>query len=29
MKVVTLLDYAQVRLWLLDPSFFFSPESDY
>jgi len=22
MKVVTLLDYAQVGLWLLDPSFF-------
>jgi len=27
MKVVTLLAYAHVGLWLLDPSFFFSPES--
>jgi len=27
MKVVTLLDYAQVGLWLLDPSLFFSLES--
>jgi len=27
MKVVTLLDYAQVGLWLFDPSFFFSLES--
>jgi len=27
MKVVTLLGYAQVGLWLLDRSFFFSLES--
>jgi len=27
MKVETLLDYAQVGLWLLDPRLFFSPES--
>jgi len=25
MKVVTLLDYAQGGLWLLDPNCFFSP----
>jgi len=27
MKVVTLLDYPPVGLWLLDSIFFFSPES--